>query len=234
MKKLKITPLQIIVHLCGWILLAYLLYSFYTNNLTANPIQAIEQRTGIYALSFLVASLACTPAAAILGWKELIQRRKALGNYGFLYATLHVITFFVIDYGLDLGAIWRDVWNKAYIILGALAFLLLLPLAVTSFKYWMKRLGKNWKRLHRLVYFISPVVVIHFLLVTKGDITRLKGDLRQPILYGAITLGLLVLRIPPVKKALIGVRNCLVQSFRSILQIRGKNEKRIQKDASVN
>ena len=215
MKKSNISPMQIIVHLGGWIPLAHLLYSFFTKNLTVNPIQAIEQRTGIYALTFLVLSLACTPAASILGWKFLIQRRKALGNYGFLYAVLHVYTFFVIDYGLDLGAVWLDVWNKAYIILGAFAFLMLLPLAITSFKYWMMRLGKNWKRLHRLVYIISPVVVIHFLLASKGDITRLKGDLSQPILYGVIISILLILRINLVKKTLIEIRFRLVQLFQS-------------------
>jgi sulfoxide reductase heme-binding subunit YedZ len=223
MKKQNISPLQIIVHLGGWIPLAHLLYSFFTKNLTANPIQSIEQRTGIYALTFLVLSLACTPASSILGWRKLIQRRKALGNYGFLYAVLHVYTFFVIDYGLDLGAVWLDVWNKAYIILGALAFLMLLPLAITSFKYWMMRLGKNWKRLHRLVYIISPVVVTHFLLASKGDITRLKGDLRLPIFYGVIVAILLILRISPVKKALTGIRARLSHSLRPIFQIRDKS-----------
>jgi len=209
MKKLPFTPLQIIVHLAGWIPLALILYDFFTNQLTANPIQAIEQRTGLQALTFLLLSLACTPLASIVGWRELTQRRKALGLYGFLYAALHVFTFFVIDYGLDLGAVWRDVWNKSYIIIGAIAFLLLLPLALTSFKYWMKRLGRNWKRLHRLVYFISPLVVYHFLLVVKGSLSRLQGNLSQPLIYGSIAALLLILRISKVKLALIGLRGRL-------------------------
>jgi len=206
MKKARFTSLQILVHVGGWIPLAYLLYSFFTDNLTANPIQAIEQRTGLYALTFLLLSLACTPLASILGWKKLIPRRKALGLYGFLYAALHVTTFFAIDYGLDLAAVWRDVANKSYIIIGALAFLLLLPVAATSFRYWMKRLGKNWKRLHRLVYVISPLVVVHFLLVVKGDLTRLQGDLAQPLLYGGLAVTLLLLRVAPIKRWLIGLR----------------------------
>lgn len=234
MKKPKFTLLQIIVHLGGWIPLAHLLYSFFTRNLTANPIQAIEQRTGIYALTFLVLSLACTPAASILGWKAFIPRRKALGNYGFLYALLHILTFFVIDYGLDLGAVWLDVWNKAYIILGAMAFLMLLPLAVTSFQYWMRRLGKNWKRLHRLVYIISPVVVIHFLLASKGDITRLKGDLRLPIFYGVIVAVLLILRINPVKKALTAIRILVDHSLRPFFRVRDRNQPQIKQGSSVN
>jgi methionine sulfoxide reductase heme-binding subunit len=187
--------------------LALLLIDLAAHRLTANPIQAVEQRTGIYALSFLLASLACTPVASILGLKEFIRRRKALGIYGFFYAVLHLTTFFAVDYGLDFAAVWRDVGNKAYIIIGAVAFVLLLPLAITSFTYWMKRLGKNWKRLHRLVYLIAPLAVAHFLLSAKGDITQLRGNLAEPLLYGAIALFLLVLRVSWVKSWLIRMRH---------------------------
>lgn len=204
--KLGVTPLQIIVHLAGWFPLVRLVVEFFTQQLTANPIQALEQHTGIQALIFLVLSLACTPMASILGWKELTQRRKALGNYGFMYAALHVLTFFVIDYGLNLGAVWVDIRNKSYILVGATAFLMLLPLALTSFKYWMKRLGKNWKRLHRLVYIISPLVVVHFILSVKGNFLRLYGNFTQPLIYGGIVLLLLLLRFKKIKLALIGLR----------------------------
>jgi sulfoxide reductase heme-binding subunit YedZ len=213
MKKSRFTLLQIIVHLGGWAPLALLVYNFYTNNLTANPIQAIEQQTGIHALTFLLFSLACTPLASIFGWKELTQRRKALGNYGFMYAALHVTIFIGLDYGFDLNAILRDVGTKWYILIGLTAFLLLLPLAFTSFKYWMKRLGKNWKRLHKLVYFISPIVAVHFLLSIKGNLFRLQGNLFQPLLYGSLALILLALRIKPVKTALIGLRTRLLLWF---------------------
>ena len=211
------TLLQIIVHLGGWAPLALLIFNYFTNNLTANPIQAIEQRTGIQALTFLLMSLACTPLASILGWKELLLRRKALGNYGFMYAALHLLVFVGIDYGFSLSAIWRDVGTKWYIIIGLLAFLLLLPLAFTSFKYWMKRLGKNWKRLHKLVYIISPLVAVHFLLSIKGDLFHLQGNISQPVLYGSIALILLILRLHPVKTSLIGLRNRL-QEFRPTKQ----------------
>jgi sulfoxide reductase heme-binding subunit YedZ len=199
-QKPRFSLLQILVHLAGWYPLVRLVTDFFTNNLTANPIQVVEQRTGLTALTFLVLLLACTPLASIFGWKQLIRRRKALGIYGFLYAALHVFTFFVIDYGLDLATIWKDVGKKPYVLLGALAFLLLIPLAVTSFRYWQKRLGKGWKRLHRLVYFISPLVVFHFFLVVKGDLSRLQGNLVQPLLYGAVVVLLLILRIPPLNK----------------------------------
>ncbi len=211
MNKPRFTPLQIIIHLAGWFPLAWLVFDFVTDNLTANPIQAIEQRTGFTAVTFLVLSLACTPLA-YLGWKELTQRRKALGNYGFLYASLHVSVFFGLDYGLNLAAIWRDVWNKSYIILGALAFLLLLPLAFTSFNYWMKRLGKNWKRLHRLVYLIVPLVIVHFFLARKGNIFTLQGNIAQPLFFAVIVLVVLLLRLPAVKQTLTGLRTRLLAS----------------------
>ena len=213
----KPSLLQIIVHIGGWSPLALLVFDFYRNNLTANPIQAIEQRTGIQALTFLLLSLACTPLASIAGWKHLIQRRKALGNYGFLYAAIHVLIFWGLDYGFDMNAILRDVGTKWYIIIGLTAFLMLIPLAFTSFKYWMKRMGKNWKRLHTLVYFISPLVAVHFLLSIKGDLFRLQGNIRQPVLYGSIALILLILRISPVKTTLIRLRQRL-QEFNPFKQ----------------
>jgi methionine sulfoxide reductase heme-binding subunit len=216
MKKTRFTPLQILVHLGGWAPLALIVSNFFTNSLTANPIQAIEQQTGIHALTFLLFSLACTPLASIFGWKELLQRRKALGNYGFMYAAIHLTTFVGLDYGFNLRAILRDVGTKWYILVGLIAFLLLLPLALTSFKYWMKRLGKNWKRLHKLVYIISPIVAFHFLLSVKGDLTRLQGNILQPILYGSIALILLALRMTPVKTALIGLRTRLQNAFRGV------------------
>jgi sulfoxide reductase heme-binding subunit YedZ len=224
MKKPRFTPLQIIVHIAGWIPLAQILYDLFTHHLTANPIQRVEQMTGINALTFLLFSLACTPVSSVFGWKELTQRRKALGNYGFMYASLHVLTFFVIDYSLDLWAIWLDVGKKWYILIGLTAFLLLLPLAFTSFNYWMKRLGKDWKRLHRLVYFISPLVVFHFILAVKGDITRLSGNLGQPLLYGSIAAILLILRISPIKKALIGLRTRIGTAIKQKMPTLKKSE----------
>jgi len=212
----KTTLHQIIVHLGGWLPLAQIIYDYFTRHLTANPIQAIEQRTGIQALTFLLLSLACTPLSSILGWRELTQRRKALGDYGFMYAAIHLLTFLGLDYNFDLMAILRDVGTKWYIIIGLLAFLALLPLALTSFKYWMKRLGKNWKRLHKLVYIISPLVVLHFLLSVKGDIFRLQGNIGQPLLYGSIAIFLLILRISIIKKTLIGLRTRLQTTLRNM------------------
>jgi len=205
-RKPPVTIMRVVVHVGGLLPLAVLVIDFFTNNLTVNPIQVIEQRTGLYALTFVLLALACTPGAAFFGWRELIPRRKALGNYGFMYAALHMLTFFGIDYGFDLDAVYRDMWNKWYIFLGAAAFLMLLALAVTSFTYWQKRLGKNWKRLHQLIYLIAPLAVLHFVLVVKGDVTRLAGDISQPLIYAAVAVILLGVRVRPVKAALIGLR----------------------------
>lgn len=201
----KIILLQTIVHTGGWFPIAVIIFDFYTKHLTANPIQALEQRTGIQALTFLLLSLACTPLSWLFSWKELLVRRKALGLYGFMYAFIHLFIFLGLDYGFNLVSILRDTSTKAYIILGLAAFLLLFPLAVTSFKSMMKKLGRNWKRLHRLVYVISPLVVFHFLLSVKGNIGRLQGNILQPLIYGSITVLLLIFRLPKVKTGLINL-----------------------------
>ena len=208
----KIPWLRIIVHIYGWLPLAQLIFAYINRNLGPNPIQAMEQRTGLQALIFLVLSLACTPIASITGWREFSSRRKALGNYGFMYAACHLGIFIGIDYTFDLEAIFRDVGTKKYILVGLLAFVFLLSLAVTSFKYMMKLLGKNWKKLHRLAYVISPLVIFHFLLSAKGNILRMQGNIAQPLLYGAIVLILLLLRIPKIKTA--------ISSFKDHLQNR--------------
>ena len=191
--------LQIAVHFGGILPAVVLLFSFFTGDLTANPIQALEQRTGIIALNFLLLSLACTPVSIITGYKKIVARKKALGNYAFLYASIHFLIFIGLDYGFDLQLILTDVGTKKFILFGLTALLLLLPLAVTSLNYWKKKLGPRWKTLHKLVYIISPIVTIHFLLSLKGDITQLQGNIVKPLIYGGIILFLLLTRIPFVK-----------------------------------
>jgi sulfoxide reductase heme-binding subunit YedZ len=106
------------------------------------------------------------------------------------------------------------VGTKQYIIIGTLAFILLLPVAATSFNYWMKRLGKTWKRLHKLVYVISPLAVLHFALVVKGNITTLRGNVEQPLIFGFIVTALLVVRVPLVKRAVARLRAWLILAMR--------------------
>lgn len=210
----RYTPLQVAVHLYAWSGLVRLLIDFFTHNLTANPIQALEQRTGRHAITLLVLSLACSPLNNMFGWRELIKRRRALGLYAFLYATIHVIIFVDLDYGLAWSLIIQTILEKPYIVVGVLSFLMLIPLAFTSFNIWKSRLGKNWKRLHQMVYLIAPLAVLHYAWGKKGDFFELRGDIIRPLIYGVIVIIFLTMRIPRVRKALASFRDRIVIRFR--------------------
>ncbi|MGH2369132.1 MAG: sulfite oxidase heme-binding subunit YedZ, partial [Chloroflexota bacterium] len=191
--------LRLLTHLGALVPFALLLWDGAHNNLTVNPIQEITFRTGKTALVLLILSLACTPINRVLGIKQVIPLRRPLGLYAFFYASLHLLTFAVVDYGLDWDLIQQAIVEKRYILAGFAAFLLLTPLAITSTKGWMRRLGKRWTVLHRLVYLAAPLVVLHFIWLVKGDI-------REPLLYGAGVAGLFALRAPPVRRALTSLR----------------------------
>ena len=158
-----------------------------------NPIQEVTLRTGRYALILLILSLACTPLNTLLGFRWVLPLRKWLGLYAFMYASFHFLIFIGLDYGFDLELILEAIFEKRYALVGFTAFLILLPLAITSTKGWMKRLGKNWKRLHRWVYLASLLVIVHFVWLVKADI-------RRPLAYGAVVVLLLVLRTPWVRR----------------------------------
>jgi len=198
----RYTPLQIAMHIYAWSALVILIFQFFTHNLTANPIQALEQRTGRHAITLLVLSLACTPLNTLFRWSELLKRRRALGLYTFMYATIHVLIFVHLDYGLAWSTIVQTVFEKPYILVGATGFLLLTPLAFTSFDIWKKRLGKTWKRLHQLIYLIAPLLVLHYAWSKKGDFFALQGEIVRPLIYGLIVLLFLIMRISPVRRAL--------------------------------
>jgi len=198
----RYTPLQLAIHLYAWSALAWIAVEMATGTFSINPIQELEQRTGRHAITLLVLSLLCTPLNTLFKWPELLKRRRTLGLYAFLYATIHVIIFMDLDYGLAWSLIFRTVFEKPYIIAGAIAFLLLIPLAITSFDIWKVRLGKNWKRLHRLVYLIAPIAVLHYVWSKKGDLFLLSGDIIRPLIYGLILAVFLALRIPAVKRAI--------------------------------
>ena len=204
MKKIftRYTPLQIAMHIYAWSALVILIFNFFTDNLSANPIQALEQRTGRHAITLLVLSLACTPLNTLFKWSELLKRRRALGLYAFMYATIHVMIFVNLDYGLAWSLIIQTIFEKPYIVVGATGFLMLIPLAITSFDIWKKRLGKTWKRLHQTIYLIAPLLVLHYAWGKKGDFFRLEGDIIRPLIYGLIVVLFLIMRISPVRKAL--------------------------------
>lgn len=165
-----------------------------------DPISETTSRTGSAAILMLVLSLACTPVNTLFGFRQAVTARKPLGLYAFLYAALHLLNFIGLDYGFNLQAFLADaLLQKRFMIVGFSAFLILLPLAITSTKGWMKRLGRNWKRLHQLVYAAGIFAVLHYLWLVKIDITK-------PLLYGGILALLLVLRLPLVRRWISGLR----------------------------
>ena len=200
------TPTQLLIHLSGWLPLVLTVAQVSTGNLTANPIQAVEQRLGRVAVYFLIASLACTPIVTLTGWREPIKRRRALGLYAFLYASLHFIVFAGLDYGFDIQQIAKLISEKTFILLGITAGLILLALAVTSFTWWMRRMGKGWQNLHRTIYLGGIIVIIHYAMARKANISSLSGDIIQPLIIGILLAILLLLRVPVIRKFASGLR----------------------------
>jgi sulfoxide reductase heme-binding subunit YedZ len=203
----RYTPLQVAMHIFAWSGLIHILFDFLTGNISPNPIQDLEQRTGRHAITLLVLSLACTPLNTLFKWPELLKRRRALGLYAFLYATIHVLIFVDLDYGLAWSLILQTIFEKPYIIVGVIAFLLLIPLAFTSFDVWKMRLKKNWKRLHQMVYLIAPLAVLHYAWGKKGDFFALQGEIIRPLIYAVIVLLLLAIRIPLVRRTVASWRD---------------------------
>lgn len=159
--------------------------------LGANPISEILNRLGLLALIFLLASLACTPMRILFEWGWPGKVRRMLGLLSFFYASLHFLVYVVADQALNVGALWKDIAKRPFILVGFGAFVLLIPLALTSTARAVKRLGgKRWQRLHRIVYAAGILGAVHFLL-------RVKKDVTEPAVYGTILALLLLVRLLP-------------------------------------
>jgi sulfoxide reductase heme-binding subunit YedZ len=158
---------------------AQLIYNAFTDNLGANPIDAITRHTGSWALILLLVTLSVTPLRKILSWNELVKYRRMLGLFAFFYATLHFSTFLVLDHFFDFTAILKDIMKRPYVTAGFTGFVLMIPLAITSTTAMIRRLGKKWQQLHRLVYIAALAGVIHFYWLVKADI-------RRPAQYGFV------------------------------------------------
>jgi sulfoxide reductase heme-binding subunit YedZ len=156
--------------------------------LGANPIETVTHVTGEWTLRLLLATLAVTPARRWLGWSALAPYRRTLGLLAFSYACLHFSTWLALDHFFDWPAIVDDVVERPYVTAGFAAFLCLVPLAITSTRGWVRRLGRRWLALHRLAYAAGALGVVHFLWLVKAD-------LLEPLLYAAVLLGLLALRL---------------------------------------
>jgi len=169
--------------------LAYLARRFQTGALGADPVAAALNELGLIALVFLSATLACTPLKALLGWTWPMRIRRMLGLFAFSYASLHFLLYAVVDQGLSFSAILADVSERPFITVGFAALLLLIPLAITSTTKMRRRIGPvRWQRLHRLVYVIGLLAVLHFFL-------RVKRDVDEPLTYACIIAGLFGVRL---------------------------------------
>ena len=188
-------------HLLGLLPALYLLALIFLSGLGANPIETLTQQTGSWALTCLLASLAITPAVKWLKFgskwhvKYMMPWRKILGLYAFFYACIHFLIYLVFDLSLDFHYLWSDIKDRPYITVGFLAFLLLIPLVVTSNKKAQRQLGKRWVSLHRSVYLIDALVLIHFFWLIRGDYAEFWW-------YGATYVVLMLMRVASVKRAL--------------------------------
>jgi methionine sulfoxide reductase heme-binding subunit len=184
---------------------AWLLTRAYTGRLSVNPIEDITLTTGIWTLRFLVITLAITPLRRITGWNRLVQYRRMMGLFTFFYAVLHVSTYVVLDLFFAWNLILKDIAKRLFITAGMVAFVSMIPLALTSTKGWIRRLGRRWQLLHRLVYLTGIAAAIHYLW-------KVKVAVGSPVYYAAIIASLLLFR---VAWALRARRRTAVQPARS-------------------
>lgn len=176
-------------------------------NLGANPVEHLLHATGDWALWLLLATLAMTPARRLTGWGSWVRQRRLLGLFAFFYASLHLMVYLGLDRALVWSTILADVWRRPYITVGLAAFVLLVPLALTSSRGWMRRLGRHWKRLHRVIYLVAILAVLHYLWLVKAD--RLV-----PLIHAGILALLLFARLPglqrgsPLRRKRTQARSC--------------------------
>ncbi len=161
----------------------------YTQNLTANPVEYITHKTGDWTIRFLMITLSITPLRLLFRQPQLVRFRRMFGLFAFFYAMLHFTTWFCLDKFFDFQEMGKDILKRPFITLGLAAVLMLIPLAVTSTNGWVRRLGyKRWQKLHRLVYLIALIGVIHYYWLVKSDV-------RLPLMYGAIWVALMSVRV---------------------------------------
>lgn len=185
--------LRLALHLLAALPLVWLASAAVLDRLGADPVAALTHETGQWALRLLLVSLAMTPLRRLTRWAGWIRYRRMAGLWAFAYASLHLSVYVF----LDLGDYWRqvveDVLKRPYITLGASAWLLLLPLAATSTRWAMRRLGRRWLALHRLVYLAATLAVVHFIWLVKADLS-------EPLIYVAVLACLLAIRLMPLPR----------------------------------
>lgn len=169
--------------------LARLILLGVTDGLGANPIEFITRSTGTWTLVGLLVTLSITPLRELSGQSWLIRLRRLFGLFAFFYACLHFTTYVWLDQFFDLSGISKDIIKRPFITIGFSAFVLLIPLALTSSLRVMKKMGRNWQRLHRLVYVIASLGVVHYWWLVKKDVS-------QPLIYACVLAVLLAMRLP--------------------------------------
>ena len=193
-------PLLFIVALVP---LGRLVWGAFNGALGANPVETITFETGTWGLNFLLITLTVTPLRRLSGWNGVVRLRRMLGLFGFFYICLHFTTYLWLDQYFSVADIIEDIVERPFITIGFSGFVLLTPLAVTSTNGMVKRLGgANWRRLHRLAYFAAAAGVAHFIWLVKAD-------LREPLIYLAILITLMLLRLAPVVRLIQAMRTRL-------------------------
>ena len=187
----QITRLKLICFIVGLLPLIRLVGAVFLDKLGANPVEFITRNTGDWTLYLLCITLAITPLRRLLHWPWLIRYRRMAGLFTFFYATLHFTTFLWFDHFFDWQEMWADILKRPFITVGFIAFILLIPLALTSTNKMIRLLGgKFWQKLHRLVYATAVLAILHYTWMKAG-----KHDFSQPILFGLIVALLLMLRL---------------------------------------
>ncbi len=211
MHAIRANWLRILTHVGALFPLARIAWHYW-RGVFFDPILQVTSSTGKTALVLLILSLACTSINVVFGCKKILRVRRALGLYAFLYASLHGLTFVGWDYGFDLRLLKPAILDQRFVLAGSAAFLLLLLLAITSTRGWQKRLGKHWRRLHRLAYLSGIVVIVHFVWLSK--------DPRESLWYGAVVAVLLVVRVPGVRKVISTIRRRSALNRQWIVRLR--------------
>jgi sulfoxide reductase heme-binding subunit YedZ len=169
-------------------------------DLTANPLELLTNWTGYTTLVLVMVTLAVTPVRRLTGWNGVIRLRRLIGLFAFFYACIHFSIYIGLDIYFDWGRIIEDILLRPYITVGFTAFVLLIPLALTSTKGWIRRLGKRWQKLHRLIYAVGALGVLHYYW-------KVKADTREPLVFAAIFVVLMLLRTGFVRQLFERLRN---------------------------
>ena len=180
--------LKVSVFILCLIPISLLFYKLYIDDLGANPFEALTRQSGEWTLRFLLITLSLTPLKILISKSWPLKFRRMLGLFVFFYATIHLLTYIWFDQFFDWSEIWVDIVKRPFITMGMLSWLILLPLAITSSNIIKKRVGRYWKNLHRLVYLVGVLVLLHFFMLVKADIW-------WPALYSLIFIALMSVRI---------------------------------------